>query len=241
MYDPWDDHEATGLLDTEKHLSRREQARWPLYAAIYLFILLFTNFLTGSVFSRSCETCTAETNDDPTSPDRPLYKDLHRTSLHFVNFSAFSLTPSQYTAPASTEVDEAWRTLGVECKPPRFYLPPPPEPQLNGNRSPILDSSPSSTRLQHLDRARHRPCRSTRRSRPSRIRGRHGRFAPTTLPKSAPEEPVLQLRVLLLALPPQSSRWHRRVSGVQRSATALAGTYQPLRGCAKGADHVCGG
>lgn len=117
MDDTWNDSEAKGLLDNETHSTPNRHPQRHLYAVANVLVLLFTNFLTGLVVSECwLEGCSRPSHRSAGLANRLLYKDLDRKSLHPVNFSAFSLQPSRYTAPASAEVDQEWRALGVECK-----------------------------------------------------------------------------------------------------------------------------
>ena len=116
MKDSLDDHEEDGLLQTEDSWSEPKQSQRHLYAIVYLFCLILTNSVTALVVFRSCSGGSYERSDHTSHlPHRPLYDDLDQTSIQAVNFSAFSIGHSAYTTPASTQVDEAWRALGVEC------------------------------------------------------------------------------------------------------------------------------
>lgn len=118
MAETWDEQESEGLLQNGNDSTQRERPPSLLYPAIYLLVLVLTSISTGLLTFRF----TTEANHITDSPNRPLYKDLDRASIHKVNFSAFSLGHSQYTAPASINVDRAWRELGVECESQHIFM-----------------------------------------------------------------------------------------------------------------------
>lgn len=109
--------EALNLLNGEEkgisyHSSEQEIQRKRTYLLPNILAILATfliGFETGQLWKSRATIPSIHHS-------RPLYADMDRDSMHTVNFSAFSLRPSPYTAAPGPSVEQAWRDLGVECE-----------------------------------------------------------------------------------------------------------------------------
>lgn len=158
--------EAHNLLrDDEKQVRYRSPKQQSSQKRLHLLALLLTNLATfifafkiGEIWEKQHGSNSIDGSLAP--PNHSLYADMDRDSMHSINFSAFSLNPSPYTAPADPSVDQAWRELGVECKSRQVTTLSPaltlsPRPHISRSHFP-------RTRIRYIRRPR---CDSRRRTR----------------------------------------------------------------------------